>query len=51
MTEEKFGSILSRQVPDEEKRKRADYVIDTGGTMQESRAQVKALIAKLTSDR
>jgi dephospho-CoA kinase len=51
MTEEKFRSILSRQVADEEKRKRADYVIDTGGTMQESRAQVKALIAKLTPDR
>ncbi len=47
MTEEKFEHILSLQVPDAEKRERADHVIDTGTTLEETRSQVDALIAKL----
>lgn len=48
MTEEKFGSILSLQMPDAEKRARADFVIDTAAPLQETAAQVKALVDKLT---
>ena len=48
MTEEKFEAILSRQVPDEEKRKRADYVIDTGKGMDHAREQVSDIISKIT---
>lgn len=47
MTEEKFQLILSRQVPDAEKRARADFLIDTGEGLEAARARVKAIIAEL----
>ena len=47
MTPEKFAHILELQVPDAEKRTRADFVIDTGVTLDETRKAVSALIEKL----
>lgn len=43
MTEEIFQSILARQVPDEEKRLRADYVIESAG-MEEARSAVQSCL-------
>lgn len=47
MTEERFESILAQQLPDAEKRARADFVIPTGGTIAETRAAVRDVIACL----
>jgi dephospho-CoA kinase len=47
MTEEKFAQIMAIQVPDADKRARADYVIDTGCPLAETRASVERLVEKL----
>jgi dephospho-CoA kinase len=47
MTREKFEQILERQLPDAEKRERADFVIDTSGDLAATRAQVDAILTCL----
>lgn len=47
MTEDKLDSILERQMPDAEKRARADFVIDTGGDLSTTEAQVRHILACL----
>lgn len=47
MTEEKFAAILANQVADREKRRNADFVIDTGAGMDATRAEVRGLVARL----
>ncbi|TPP07302.1 dephospho-CoA kinase [Rhizobium glycinendophyticum] len=47
MTEEKLDLILSRQVPDGEKRARADFVVDTGVSIEDARRQVQDILATL----
>lgn len=50
MTEEKFAQILKLQVPDAEKRARADYVIDTGTSLAETRHAVQRLVHSIISE-
>ena len=47
MTEAKLDAILARQMPDAEKRARADFVIPTGGSFDETRAAVESLVSCL----
>ncbi len=47
MTAEKFEHILKLQIPDAQKRERADYLIETGGSMEQSREQVRIIIKNL----
>ncbi|TNE33416.1 MAG: dephospho-CoA kinase [Alphaproteobacteria bacterium] len=47
MTEEKFNAILDHQVDDAIKRERADFVIDTHCTEEETFEQVKELVSRL----
>ena len=47
MTPEKFLRILSHQLPDEEKRARADFIIPTDCSLDETRAAVHHILACL----
>ncbi|WP_407177771.1 dephospho-CoA kinase [Bradyrhizobium sp. STM 3562] len=47
MTEEKLGSILARQMPDAEKRRRADFVVDTSHGLDPVRGQIRDILAEV----
>lgn len=49
MTEAKLDAILARQMPDAEKRARADFVIPTDVPLEETRAAVARVVACLTA--
>ena len=44
MDDEKFNSILARQMPDEEKRRRADFVVDTSHGLEPVRARIRDIL-------
>jgi dephospho-CoA kinase len=46
MTEEKFRALIAKQMPDEEKRRRADFVVDTSQGHDYARAQVHAILRR-----
>jgi dephospho-CoA kinase len=47
MTRDRLAAILARQMPDADKRARADFVVDTGQGLDAARAQVRAILATL----
>jgi dephospho-CoA kinase len=44
MTDEKFAAILAKQLPDAEKRRRADFILDSSGTFDHARSQVRDIL-------
>ena len=49
MTEEKFSAILAKQMPDAEKRTRADFVVDTSRGFDHARAQVRDILKRVST--
>jgi dephospho-CoA kinase len=52
MTEEKFTAIVAKQLPDAEKRRRADFIVDSSKDFDSARAQVRDIlraVAKMTA--
>ena len=47
MTEEKFRSILSKQMPDAEKREKADFVVDSTISVADAHSQIRDIISRL----
>jgi dephospho-CoA kinase len=47
MTMEKFEAILAKQMPDAEKRARADFVVDSGPGFDAARQQVREILAQI----
>ncbi len=50
MTKERFEAILARQLPDTEKRRRADFVIDTGVGLEATRARVDEIVGMVMAE-
>ncbi|HWW11025.1 MAG TPA: dephospho-CoA kinase, partial [Brevundimonas sp.] len=50
MTRERFEAILARQMPDAEKRRRADFVVDTGEGLEAARARVDEIVGMVLSE-
>ncbi len=46
MTGEALDAILARQMPDDEKRRRADFVVDTSHGLDPVRARIRDILAK-----
>jgi dephospho-CoA kinase len=49
MTQEKLDAVLARQMPDSEKRKRADFIVDTSHGLDPIRKQIKEILARVAT--
>jgi len=51
MSEEKFAALLEKQLPDAEKRRRADFVVDSSGGFDHTRAQIRDILRDVATMR
>jgi len=51
MTEEKFAALLGKQLPDAEKRRRADFVVDSSQSFDNTRAQIRDILRNVATMR
>jgi dephospho-CoA kinase len=51
MTEEKFAALLAKQLPDAEKRRRADFVVDSSRSFDQTRAQIRDILRNVATMR
>jgi len=49
MTEQKLAAIVAKQIPDEEKRQHADFIVDTSQGFEHARAQVRDILARIVT--
>jgi dephospho-CoA kinase len=47
MTPEKLEALLEKQVPDAQKRRRADFIVDSGHGIEPAREQVRDILRKI----
>jgi dephospho-CoA kinase len=49
MTEQKLAAIMAKQIPNDEKRQRADFIVDTSQGFEHARAQVRDILARIAT--
>lgn len=49
MSEERFSDILAKQMPDAEKRKKAEFIVDSSISLEDAQAQVRAILKQIRS--
>ncbi len=47
MTKEKFEKIIAEQIPNDVKKKKADFIVDTSISIEDARKQVENIIRKI----
>ena len=47
MTRAKFENIMKQQIPNDEKKKKADYIVDTSISIEDARNQVENIVKKI----
>jgi dephospho-CoA kinase len=51
MTEEKLATLLAKQMPDAEKRRRADFIVDSSQGFEHTRAQIRDILQSVATMR
>jgi len=49
MTEEKFAALVAKQMPDQEKRRRADFILDSSQSFDHTRAQIRDILRSIAT--